>query len=43
MSQRKLKKIHAVGSHYHMAIWLLQERSMRKVQSWADAWKLTEN
>jgi len=33
MSQRKLTDIHAVRSRSHMAMWLLQESSVRKVQS----------
>jgi len=33
MSQRKLTEIHAVKSRYLMATWLLQESSVRKVQS----------
>jgi len=44
MSAQKFTKIHAVSrSRYHMAMWQLQESSMRKFQSWDDAWKMTEN
>jgi len=33
MLQRKLTKIHAVRSRYHMASWQHRESSVRKVQS----------